>query len=126
MNFNKKELQKTFKNLPKKTEKLKIGFMSGDFYEHPVGYFIPNTLTNLSKDNFKLYGYYNNQINDNQTLVVKDSFDIFKNINSFSDEQKFDLIQEDGIDILFDLSGHTARNSLTVFRKELRLFKLVG
>tara|TARA_B100000131_G_C18113953_1_gene610622 strand:- start:186 stop:2270 length:2085 start_codon:yes stop_codon:yes gene_type:complete len=117
LNFNKKELQKTFKNLPKKNRKLKIGFMSGDFYEHPVGYFIPNTLTNLSKDNFKLYGYYNNQINDNQTLVVKDSFDIFKNINSFSDEQKFDLIQEDGIDILFDLSGHTARNSLTVFRK---------
>ena len=117
LNFNKKEIQTDFTNSPKKDRKLKIGFISGDFYEHPVGYFIPNTLTNLNKDNFTLYGYYNNQTNDNQTLVVKDSFDVFQNINNLSDKQKFQLIQDDKIDILFDLSGHTARNCLTVFRK---------
>ena len=118
INFNKNEINNNFKNIKNKSRKLRLGFVSGDFYEHPVGYFVPNVLKNLNKEKFTLYGYYNNNISDEQTELIRNKFDYFTKINSLSVDQKYDKIQDDQIDILFDLSGHTARNSLDVFRKK--------
>lgn len=118
LNFNKDEINTAFKNHKSKKRKLKLGFVSGDFYEHPVSYFMTNVLSNFNKEKFILYGYYNNYVQDEQTKLISSKFDFFKNFNDLSTDQKFDKIRNDEIDILFDLSGHTARNSLAVFRKK--------
>ena len=52
----------------KKPMKLKIGFVSGDFLEHPVSYILLDTLKNLKDKNLELIGYSN--------FLKKDNFSI--------------------------------------------------
>lgn len=112
---NNKEIPK-FTNNKNKKRKLKIGFVSADFYEHPVGYFLDNFLSNLRKDSFEIFAYYNHKQFDLQTNLLEKQFDHFAVIKNFSDNEVFNKIRSDKIDILFDLSGHTALNRLGVFQ----------
>jgi len=95
---------------------LKVGFVSGDFKNHPVGFFLLDTLKNLKKKNLKLFAYNNNQNEDELTLSLKKYFDNWISIVQENDEDIIKLIRKDNIDILFDLSGHTKDNKLTIFK----------
>jgi len=109
---NKKFEHTNFK-LDKK--KLKVGMVSADFINHPVGYFLENILKNINKDIFQLYAYSNNNYEDDLTNRIKKYFKKYKKICNLNDLSAAKLINEDGIDILIDLSGHTANNRLPVF-----------
>jgi len=97
---------------------LKIGFISGDFRIHPVGYFIVGVIESLKLNctkSLKIFGYYNHNIEDAMTRRIKSNFDEWVEVSSFSDEALATKIRNDQIDILIDLSGHTAHNRLPVF-----------
>lgn len=89
---------------------LNIGFVSGDFVEHPVSYFISNLITLLNKTNYNVFCY-------SQTLIdtVKYTLPNLKFIFNNSTIEACNLIIKDNIDILIDLSGHTANNRLDIF-----------
>lgn len=95
----------------KKKEKINIGYVSGDFVTHPVGYFVSGLLKYFDKTKFNVFCY-------TELIIETNQFD--KSINwrtikntSIKDVQK--ILREDDIDILFDLSGHTALNRLDIF-----------
>lgn len=96
---------------------LRVGFVSGDFGRHPVGYFIVGLLENLSKTKIKTYCYQNRH-NDDLTLEIFNATDAWRDVRSTSDEDMIEEIQEDKIDILFDLSGHTSGGRLSVFARK--------
>ena len=98
----------------KNPKKIKIGFISGDFKEHPVGYFISDTLKYL-KENFELFAYSNFKKEDNLTLKIKSYFTGWCEIVDLNDLEVVNKIRKDGINILFDLSGHSAHNRLPIF-----------
>jgi len=95
---------------------LKIGFISGDFKDHPVTYFLLDTLKNLKKKNVKLFAYSNNIIKDDYTLLLEKNFDKWTITFNKSDQDVIKIIRDDSLDILFDLSGHTKGNQLFVFK----------
>ena len=110
--------EKNFKGFFNKSEKnLNVGFLSADFREHPVGLYLLDFIKVLSKKNINLYGYYNNFINDSVTKSLRESIANWTNILNKEDSEIVDIIRKDNIDILFDLSGHTAGNKLNVFKK---------
>ena len=107
-NFHKK------KSINKK-DKLKLGFLSADFREHPVGYYLLDFLQEIKNYNFELTAYSNNPFEDQYTKLLKLDFDGWRDIHYVNDKDLADLINRDSIDILIDMSGHSGDNRLPVF-----------
>jgi predicted O-linked N-acetylglucosamine transferase (SPINDLY family) len=108
----KKYEHKNFLHLPKK---IKLGFISADFREHPVGYFLLDFLSEIKKFNFELYAYFNFSNEDDYTKKIKKNFNTWKNITLLDDADVAALIKEDGINVLIDMSGHSGDNRLPIF-----------
>jgi len=91
--------------------KLRIGYISSDFFEHAVSFF-SNVLFKYPCVNFETF-VYSNIIYD-----VKNINDLkchsYKCIKGLSAKVVHDQIKSDEIDILIDLSGHTSGNRLDV------------
>lgn len=93
--------------------KLEIGFVSGDFRSHVVTQFVGPVLERLSKHpELSLHAYYNNAAEDSETRRVKGFFEHWHNVVGLPDAVVAQQIGDDRIDILIDLSGHTALNRL--------------
>ncbi len=96
-------------------EKLRIGYVSGDFRHHSIVYFFEPLLNYHDANMFETFCYYNNNIFDNFTEIIKNKTDNWRNIFSVSDFDVSNIIKNDNIDILIDLSGHTGQNRLKLF-----------
>ena len=95
--------------------KLRIGFVSGDFENHPVGNFLEAFLSKIDVSDIELFAYSNTIDEDDLTARLKKSFCSYKTIIGAGDEETASLIHNDGIQILIDLSGHTFLNRLPIF-----------
>ena len=96
-------------------ENLRIGFVSGDFKSHPVGYFLEGLLSQLQSSSVEMYAYSAVDEEDDMTERLRGLFHSWSLLTGLSDEDAAQKICSDGIHILIDLSGHTAHNRLPVF-----------
>ena len=94
--------------------KLRIGYLSADFCEHPVANFIESLMTLHNKQKFSVYGYASSNKTDKVTEQLKRAADFWRDVSTLTDEDTAKLIHNDEIDILFDLSGHTKDNRLSM------------
>ena len=97
------------------TQKLTIGLVSGDFSNHPVGFFIEGLIKNLDPEKYELHAFPTQSTTDDLTERIKPFFIKWTPIYGKSDINAATLIHQSGIQILIDLSGHTAHNRLPVF-----------
>lgn len=97
---------------------INIGFVSGDLYHHAVSSFAAPYVTKLNKERFKVFVYSTSSVEDEMTKYYKSNVDSWQNVVGKSDDEICALIRKDNIDILIDLSGHTARNRLLVFGRK--------
>ena len=98
-----------------KPKKLRVGFVSGDLREHPVGFFLLNTIKNLKNKNLELFAYSNYKIKDKINIKLKSHFTNWREIESQSNMDVINIIRKDKIHILIDLSGHSDKNRLPIF-----------
>jgi predicted O-linked N-acetylglucosamine transferase (SPINDLY family) len=108
----------SWENIPDAGRCLCVGFVSGDLRDHPVGHFVEGVLTALSSlyaDRLVIFAYPTRMGSDEISERIKSSCRGWCPVASLSDEQLAARIRADGIDILIDLSGHTAGNRLPVF-----------
>ncbi len=110
--------QKPPANSPLPERPLRIGYLSCDYKNHPVAFFIEPILASHNRNNFKIYCYSNCDTPDMITAQLENRADIWRPIHDLDDDKVRDLIRNDGIDILVDLGGHTAQNRLTVFARK--------
>ena len=96
-------------------DRLRIGFVSGDFREHPVTYFLEGLLSKINRHRFELFAYSMNKHEDETTRRLRTYFDHWHRIFNLSDQQAASLIHHDGVHILIDLAGHSALNRLPTF-----------
>ncbi|RTZ47576.1 methyltransferase domain-containing protein [Candidimonas sp. SYP-B2681] len=94
---------------------LRIGFVSADLRNHAVSSFIERIWRDLDKARFSIYAYSNALIHDAVSERLKRSCAQWRPVAGIDDVQLARLIQEDQIDILIDLSGHTAGSRLPMF-----------
>ncbi len=98
---------------------LQIGFVSGDLRNHVVASFIGPVLAHLAGHlHLSLHAYYNHAVEDNVTQRLRGYLPHWHAIASLSDAALARKVREDGIDILIDLSGHTAKNRLLTFARK--------
>jgi predicted O-linked N-acetylglucosamine transferase (SPINDLY family) len=85
--------------------RLRVGYVSGDFREHAVGFLLPALLEGHGPE-FELYAYdFSPEENTALRHQLKGRFDHFRGIHGLSDRQAAELILSDEIDILIDLHG---------------------
>ncbi|MEC5344869.1 methyltransferase regulatory domain-containing protein [Brenneria populi] len=94
---------------------LRIGFVSADLRDHPVTNFLEPIWRHIDRDAFSLYAYANSEIYDGKSQELHALSASWAKVCNLSDIELAQQIHRDGIDILFDLSGHTKGNRLPVF-----------
>jgi predicted O-linked N-acetylglucosamine transferase (SPINDLY family) len=98
---------------------LQVGFVSGDLRKHAVAHFLEPVLAHLARHpQLSLHAYYNHAVEDNDSLRLKGYFKHWHSIAGLSDDALAQKIRADGIDILYDLAGHTAKNRLLTFARK--------
>jgi len=110
-------------NLPDPERRLNVGFVSADFRDHAVSYFLEPVLTQLAKDpsfhaSFALHAFAQTVREDAVTQKLRRYFDHWTPIEHLSDEDLSSKILSNEIEILIDLSGHTPGNRLAAFARK--------
>jgi predicted O-linked N-acetylglucosamine transferase (SPINDLY family) len=92
--------------------RLRIGYLSCDFRNHPVGRFIQPLLAQHDAEKFETYCYSDTLRPDAFSDELRSHVDVWRNTLGLSDEKLSDLIRRDRIDILVDLSLHARKGRL--------------
>jgi len=96
-------------------QRLKVGLVSGDFRTHPVGYFLENFIAHVDPSRIELVAFSTQVRTDALTSRIRPFFKAWLSLAGLADEVAANLIHQQGIHVLLDLSGHTAGNRLPVF-----------
>ena len=99
-------------------DKIRLGFISPDFRNHSVAYFLVNTLKNLNKEKYEIYGFSNTKKEryDEFTSSIKEQMYEWNDINDMEDKDVIELIRSKKISILFDLTGYFSDNKISIFK----------
>jgi predicted O-linked N-acetylglucosamine transferase (SPINDLY family) len=97
---------------------LHLGYVSADFRRHPVGYFLAPVFRAHDKAHFRVSCFSMVLRGDDLTARLRAQADAWHSIVGMPDAAVAELIRAEGVDILIDLSGHTAGNRLLVFARK--------
>jgi predicted O-linked N-acetylglucosamine transferase (SPINDLY family) len=103
---------------PDATGRLRVGFMSPDFYDHPIAYFLEPLLAEHDPTRLHFTCYASVARRDAFTGRLQTHADRWRDISTLAHERVAHLIDEDGIDILIDLAGHMAGSRLPVLARK--------
>lgn len=91
--------------------RLRIGYLSYDFREHPVGNVIPQVIQLHDRSAFEVFGYSMSPDDGSRIrLRLESAFDHLVDIAALGIESGAERIAADRIDILIDLQGWTSGN----------------
>lgn len=105
---------KAFQRPPLAGRRLRVGYVSGDFRQHAVSYFIEQLFAHHDRARIELFAYSNGR-RDAVTDRLQSLVDHWIPVMGIPDAAARDRIEADGIDVLIDLSGHTQHNRLGIF-----------
>lgn len=116
-----KKTGKPYRRWPNRRDperRLRIGYVSGDFGMHPVGYFMLNIIRNHNRQMFEIFCYSNRALDDDLTCFFKEQAEHWRDWWKVSMHEAAVMVRRDKIDILVDLSGHTRDSRLDVFARK--------
>lgn len=97
--------------------RLRVGFVSGDLREHPVGHFLQAVLEHLDRRAFEPFAFPSSDRRDALTMQLQPLFERWQPLVGLDDDAAAARIQAAGVHLLVDLAGHTAHNRLPVFAR---------
>ncbi len=95
--------------------RLRVGYVSGDWHQHPVGIFMEGVLRHHDRQRCEIVIYHTARHNDDMTRKLRGMIDLWRDVATLDDVGLTNLIRRDEIDVLVDLAGHTGDNRLAVF-----------
>jgi predicted O-linked N-acetylglucosamine transferase (SPINDLY family) len=98
--------------------RLRLGFLSPDFHQHPVALFFVRLLESLDRRQCEAFCYCDDRVVDDLSLRIRAAADAWREVYRAGDEELARQIRHDRIDVLFDLAGHTSYNRLLVFARK--------
>lgn len=101
------------KRLTKPKRIAKVGFLSGDLCQHPVGLFMLPLIKNWDHGRHEPHLFVNLSQGDHVTEKLAENAQV-NFIQGISDSEVVAFMRRVGIDLLIDLSGHTAKNRLAL------------
>ena len=96
----------------------RIGYVSPDFRDHAVGRFVLPLFERHDRERFEILCYSGVARPDRITERLRGLADVWRETIGVSDARLAEIIREDGVDILLDLTMHTAGNRLPVFARQ--------
>jgi len=121
--FNKEygSIQKlNFKFKNKEKKKIKIGYYSADYHDHPVLHSIRDILKQHDKSKFEIYAFSHGERNNNSFREeIKKLVDKFINIEDMSDQEVINLSRNLDIDIAVNLTGFTKNERTSIYIKRI-------
>lgn len=104
-------------NGPLEGRKIRVGILSRTFRKHVTQTILRPLLPELAK-RFELYGYYDDHEEDSYTEEVRRSFVVWRNTSSLGMAEAAQVIHDDALDVLIDISGHfnSARTPILTYR----------
>ena len=114
--FSEEELNKL--NRSGLNNELTIGFISPDFKEHSVYYFLKSTLKSFKDRKIKILAFNLRKKNelDEKSYELKEEFDEWIDLSELNDLQAANLIIDKKVSILIDIAGHFARNRFRILK----------
>jgi predicted O-linked N-acetylglucosamine transferase (SPINDLY family) len=104
---------------PEMGKTLRVGMVSSDFRNHPVGHFLHGALHALgaltNQAGLEFHGYVSHRDSDAITEEIRANCRGWRDVRTLSDEKLAAVIHGDAIDILLDLGGHTKDSRLDMF-----------
>jgi predicted O-linked N-acetylglucosamine transferase (SPINDLY family) len=91
------------------SEKIRIGFVSGDFRKHPVAFFLMGLLKALGRETVEVFMYSTNQDSDSitdQFIAIEQS--IWVKLGGMPISQMVERIRSDSLHVAVDISGFTS------------------
>ncbi len=98
--------------------RLKLGYVSPDFHRHSARHVLEPLLAHHDKPAFEVFAYAELRREDELTLRYRGYADHWISTHGLSDAALAERIRADGIDILVDLAGHTAKSRVQVFARK--------
>ncbi|WP_316213656.1 MULTISPECIES: tetratricopeptide repeat protein [unclassified Bradyrhizobium] len=95
-----------------------IGYISSDFRAHSAALAFLPVLLHRDRQQFRVVCYSCSPAQDGMTAQCRAASDVWVDSWQLSDDELADQVELDEIDILVDLSGHSAGNRLSVFARK--------
>jgi predicted O-linked N-acetylglucosamine transferase (SPINDLY family) len=104
--------------------RLRVGFISPDFFDHPIAYFLEPLLAEHNRERLEFTCYSGVARPDAFTRRLQEYADRWRDIGTLTHYQLALQVAEDRIEILFDLAGHTAGSRLPVLAMKPAQFQV--
>jgi predicted O-linked N-acetylglucosamine transferase (SPINDLY family) len=98
-----------------KNPKIRIGYFSADFKNHPVAFLIAHLFETHDRSRFETYAFSLIEAKDEMRGRLIKAFDYFMNVEAQSDVQIAQLARSLNIDIAIDLTGFTHDSRTGIF-----------
>jgi len=109
--------RRVFRHPPLTGRRLKVGYVSGDYRQHAMSYFVEQLFAHHDRTRIELFAYSTQGKRDAVTERLQALAEHWIPLAGMTDAAIRERIEADGIDVLIDLSGHTAHNRLGVFAR---------
>jgi predicted O-linked N-acetylglucosamine transferase (SPINDLY family) len=102
-----------------KIDKIRIGYVCGEFRHHATSLLLVEVLEYHDKSNFEIY-IYDNGRNDESSVRnrINKAVDKVRIISNLSDDEAYEVITNDGISILVNLNGYYGKERQNLFSKK--------
>ncbi|HUH92704.1 MAG TPA: tetratricopeptide repeat protein [Casimicrobiaceae bacterium] len=100
---------------PRRQQRLRVGYLSANFHEHPTGRLMVGLFEHHDRDRFEITGYsYGPDDGSQLRQRLRAAFDRWRDVRAASDTEIAEFIRRDGIDLLVDRAGHTEGGRLAI------------
>jgi predicted O-linked N-acetylglucosamine transferase (SPINDLY family) len=97
---------------------LRVGYVSADFRRHSAALFAEPLLAAHDHTAIELFCYADVAVPDEMTERFRALADHWRPLTGLDDAAAADLIRQDGIDVLVDMTGHTGGSRLLAFARK--------
>jgi protein O-GlcNAc transferase len=112
-----KDFPVRFKHRPAthaKREKLRVGYLSADLRQHSVTAFVGAVFKHHDPEQFEIFAYSTSATYDAVSATIKGQVFAWRDVAHKTIAETAQIIYEDQLDIMVELSGHTQGNRLEV------------
>ncbi|WP_449258216.1 tetratricopeptide repeat protein [Chlorobium limicola] len=101
-------------------ERIRIGYFSSDFREHPVSFLSVGMFEQHNRKEFEIFGFSLESARDDvlRKRVIA-GFENFIDISKMGDAEALNEIRKLGLNIAIDLNGHTGTARMSLFKNRL-------
>ncbi len=100
---------------PRRSDRIKLAYLSGDFRRHPVGFGIVELLERHDRTRFEVIGISYGPDDGSETRGrIAAAVDQFYDVRERADRDVAALLSELAVDIVIDLAGHTENSRMGI------------